>query len=57
MKKDHFYVFYKNAGDNVYERTCGSKERAEERVAELKKIHSDAEYFLNNIPKNYKYFY
>ena len=54
---EHYYIFYKTGGDNVYERTCGNKERAEERIKELKKIYDDAEYFLNEIPKGYKWFY
>lgn len=54
---DNYYIFYTNDGDNVYERTTGDKERAEERVLELKKFYSDATYFKNEIPKNYKWFY
>jgi len=53
----YYYIFYKNNGDNVYERTCGTKESAEKRVSELKKIYDDAEYFENEIPKFYKWFY
>lgn len=53
----HFYVFYKNMGSNMYERTCGTIDAAERRVIELKKLYDDAEYFLNEIPKDYKWFY
>ena len=53
----HYYVFYKNKGDNVYERTCGTKEAAEKRVKELKNRYEDAEYFENEIPKGYRWFY
>lgn len=53
----YFYVFYKNNGCNMYERTCGTKQSAEQRVAELKEIYDDAEYFNNEIPKGYKWFY
>ena len=53
----HFYVFYKNMDCNMYERTCGTKEAAEQRVAELKNIYQDAEYFEGEIPKDYKWFY
>jgi len=42
---------------NIYERTCGTKEAAEQRVNELKSIYQDAEYFENEIPKDYKWFY
>lgn len=42
---------------NIYERTCGTKEAAEQRVAELKNIYQDAEYFEGEIPKDYKWFY
>jgi hypothetical protein len=54
---EHFYVFYTNGGDNVYERTCGDEDRAKERVEELKKLYENAEYFKNEIPKEYKWFY
>lgn len=53
----HFYVFYKNIGCNMYERTCGTKEAAESRVKELRKLYQDAEYFENDIPKDYVWFY
>lgn len=54
----NFYIFYVDVhGDNCYERTCGTKERAEERVRELKQFHPNALYFENKIPKNFKYFY
>ena len=53
----HFYVFYKSDGDNVYERTCGTKDAAEERKSKLKSIHDDAEYFEDEIPKDYEYYY
>lgn len=52
----HFYVFYKHSGDNVYDRTCGTKEAAESRINTLKKHYSDA-FYLNDIPKGFKYFY
>lgn len=42
---------------NIYERTCSSKIAAEQQVAKLKKFYEDAEYFENEIPKNYKWFY
>ena len=52
-----YYVFYTTEdNNNVYERTCGTEERAMERVKELKKIYADATYFKNDIPKDYKYF-
>lgn len=54
---EHFYIFYVNNGDNVYERTCGEKRTAEQRVKELKTRFSDAFYFENDIPKNFKYYY
>ena len=41
----------------MYERTCGTKEAAENRVAELKNIYQYAEYFEGEIPKGYKWFY
>jgi hypothetical protein len=41
----------------MYERTCGTKAVAEKRVDELKTIYEDAEYFENEIPKDYKWFY
>jgi len=53
----HFYVFYKNKGNNFYERTCGTKDAAEQRVKHLKNIYDDAVWFENEIPKDYKYFY
>lgn len=54
----HFYVFYITVnGDNVYERTCGTKLAAETRVDELKKLYSDALFFEGNIPKDFKWFY
>ena len=53
----NYYIFYKNKGYNIYERTCGTKESAEKRVSELKKIYDDAEYFENDIPKGYKWLY
>lgn len=56
-KITHFYVFYISDGDNVYERTCGTKQAAEDRVVELKKHYDDALYFENDIPKDFKYFY
>ena len=52
-----YYVFYTSNGDNVYERTCGTIEAAEERVIELKKRYEDAVYFENYIPKDYEWFY
>jgi hypothetical protein len=56
---EHYYVFYKHEGDNMFDRTCGTKESAEERINILKNKYnySDAEYFLNEIPKDYIYFY
>lgn len=53
----HYYVFYTNKSNNFYERTCGTQESAEERVKELKKMHENATYFEENIPKGYKWFY
>ncbi len=53
----NYYVFYKNIGCNMYERTCGTKESAERRVSELKTIYDDSEYFENEIPKGFKWFY
>ncbi len=53
----NYYVFYRNKGCNIYERTCGTKEAAEKRVSELKNIYEDAEYFEGEIPKGYKWFY
>ena len=53
----HFYVFYTKDGNNFYERTCGTKEAAQERVDKLKNIYDDAIWFENEIPKDYKYFY
>lgn len=53
----NYYVFYRNKGCNIYERTCGTKEAAEKRVSELKNIYEDAEYFEGKIPKGYKWFY
>ena len=53
----HYYVFYTDEGDNVYERTCGTKDAAEKRVAELKNTYENAEYFEGEIPKEYKWFY
>ena len=53
----HYYVFYKNIGCNIYERTCGTKEAAERRISELKNIYGYAEYFVGEIPKEYKWFY
>lgn len=59
MKTDpeHYYVFYTNDGDNVYERTCGYLQPTLDRVKELKNIYDDATYFKNEIPKDYKWFY
>lgn len=54
---EHYYIFYKNIGDNMYERTCGTEKAAKERVKNLKNIYGYAEYFINRIPKGYKYFY
>jgi hypothetical protein len=56
---EHYYVFYKHEDDNMFDRTCGTKESAEERINILKNKYnySDAEYFLNEIPKDYIYFY
>lgn len=54
---DRYYVFYTKGSDNFYERTCGSKKAAEDRVKNLKKTHDNAEHFENEIPKGYKYFY
>lgn len=53
----HYYVFYKNEGCNIYERTCGTIEAAKRRVSELKNIYDGAEYFEGEIPKSYKWFY
>lgn len=53
----YYYIFYTNNGDNVYERTTQCGNRAKERVSELKKIYEDAEYFKDEIPKDYKWFY
>jgi hypothetical protein len=52
----HFYIFYIDDGKNFYERTCGSKKSADERVEYLKTIYKDAIWF-NDIPKDYNYFY
>jgi len=54
---DYYYVFYKNLGYNMYERTCGTKERAEEKKKELEDIYGHSEYFKNDIPKSYKWAY
>ena len=58
-KQDHYYVFYADKGDNVYERTCGTKEAAEDRIKTLKNEYGyeNAEYFKNEIPKDYIYYY
>lgn len=53
----NYYVFYRNKGCNIYERTCGTKEAAEKRVSKLKNIYEDAQYFEGEIPKGYKWFY
>ena len=61
MKKEiadtinNFYVFYILDGDNIYERTCGVKDAAIERVDQLKKQYGNAFYTLNTLPN--KYFY
>ena len=54
---EHYYIFYTNKGDNVYERTSSDENRARNRVKELKEIYEDATYFKNDIPKDYKWFY
>jgi hypothetical protein len=55
---DNYYVFYVTIENhNVYERTCGTEERAIERVGELKKYYPNALYFKNDIPKDFKYYY
>lgn len=53
----YYYIFYKNCGCNIYERTCGTKDATIKRVSELKSIYQDAEYFEGEIPKDYKWFY
>ena len=54
----NYYVFYTDiTGNNCYERICGTKEAAKQRIDILKRRYKNAEYFENNIPKNYKYFY
>lgn len=54
----HFYIFYTTEkGDNVYERTCSTKEAAEEKITELKKIYSNSFYFFNEIPSDFKFYY
>jgi len=56
METDHFYIFYVDKeGRNTHDRTCGTEERAREVVAELKKIHPDAFYTLNELPKQFYY--
>ena len=42
---------------NMYDRTCGNKEVAEQRVSELKKVYQDAKYFESGMPKDYIWFY
>ena len=54
---ERYFVFYTNGGDNTYERTCGIKSAAIERVEYLKKHYENAEFFTNEIPKDYKWFY
>jgi hypothetical protein len=36
----HYYIYYKRDGYWVYERTCGTKESAKERVAYLKEHYN-----------------
>ena len=38
----YFYVFYTKDDNNFYERTCGTKIAAWERVQKLKNIYDDA---------------
>ena len=52
-----YYVFYTNNRYNMYERTCGTEQAAIDRVAYLKTIYNNAEYFKSEIPKDYKWFY
>jgi hypothetical protein len=54
---EHYYIFYRNENFNIYDRTCSTKEAAENRVNELKTIYEHSEYFENEIPKNYKWLY
>jgi len=54
---EYYYIFYTNNGNNMYERTCCTKESSEERVKKLKTMYDNAVYFKNEIPKDYKWFY
>lgn len=54
---EYYYIFYMVDDCNVYERTCGSKESADNRLIELKKFYKDAFYFKDEIPKDLKWFY
>lgn len=56
---EHYYIFYIDKGYTIYERTCGTKEAADERINFLKEEYryDDAFYFKNDIPKGFKYFY
>lgn len=52
----HYYVFYLDEqGLTTYERTCGDEDRAKQRVQELRKIHPDAFYTVDELPKEYYY--
>jgi len=52
----NYNIFYKDKNDiTVYERTCGTEERAKERVEELKVYYPDAFYMIDKFPE--KYFY
>ena len=53
----HFYVYYKHEGDWVYERTCGTRQAAKDRVEELKNgspiqartLYEDATYTVDEL--------
>ncbi len=40
----HFYVYYMDGQNWIYDRTCGSENAAEERVTELRVRFDDATY-------------
>jgi len=52
----HYYVFYIDSkGDNMYDRTCGSEDKAKEVILKLKKSHPDAFYTVDKLPTEYYY--
>lgn len=56
-RTSYYYIFYTLNGDNIYERTTQCVHRAKERTCELKAIYKHAEYFKNEIPRDYRWFY